>query len=171
LGDVDYFKCLYNRYENGFLIYIRRISLVSAQEAEDILQDSFVKIWRSLHGFDTNLKLSSWMYRIIHNETISYWRKSQSFGKDKLFDVDDSIFELKEQDGEGLDMENQSVDLHISLKNIKVKYREILILKYFEGFSYQEISDILKIPEGTVATRLNRAKLALLTYYNKIHTI
>ena len=82
LGNIDYFACLFEKYEKKLFQYIRQVSFVSSEEAEDILQESFIKIWRNLNEFDDHMKLSSWIYRIVHNETISYWRKSRSFGKE-----------------------------------------------------------------------------------------
>ena len=75
LADIDYFSCLYDRYESRLFRYIKRIALVNDEQAHDILQEAFIKIWRNLNEFDQSLKLSSWIYRIVHNETVSCWRK------------------------------------------------------------------------------------------------
>ena len=74
LLDIDFFSCIFQRFEDKFIRYIQRISFVSDEEAQDILQESFIKIWTNLNGFDTSLSLSTWLYRIVHNQTISYWR-------------------------------------------------------------------------------------------------
>ncbi|MCP3927614.1 MAG: RNA polymerase sigma factor [Bacteroidetes bacterium] len=160
---VDYFSCLYDRYGMRLLRYIKKIAVISEEEAEDILQESFIKVWRNLHSFDQSLKLSSWLYRIVHNETISYWRKQKSFGKDQKVEWDETLYEnipveLEKEDW----IEQKKVSTHRILNHLPLKYKEVLILKYFEGMSYEEISDVLKIPEGTVATRMNRAKKAFI---------
>ena len=161
LEDMDYFSCLYERYEKKLLRYINRISLVSREEAEDILQEAFIKIWRNLNSYDPSLKLSSWIYRIVHNETLSFWRKKKSYCKDErtewtddLLAVSPDIIEME------VDADKKSELTHEILDLLSLKYKSVLVLKFIEGMSYEEISDVLKIPEGTVATRINRAKKA-----------
>ena len=158
LENLDYFSCLYQRYEPELLRYIRRVSGLEDDEAQDILQESFIKIWRNLNEFDTGMKFSSWIYRIVHNETISHLRKKKSYGKDKT--VDAELYRNILADAEGAEMvrEDALATIPVVLAQLPEKYREILVLKFLELKSYEEISDILKIPEGTVAIRISRAK-------------
>lgn len=159
LADIDYFSCLYDRYESRLFRYIKRIALVNDEQAHDILQEAFIKIWRNLNEFDQSLKLSSWIYRIVHNETVSCWRKQKSFGKNREVKLDTGLYENIPKDLETIE-DNEQNDLltHEVLELLPLKYKTILVLKFMEGMSYHEISDILKIPVGTVATRINRAK-------------
>ena len=159
LKDVDYFSCLYQRYEAPLLRYIRRISKVNQAEAEDILQDAFVKIWKHLNGFNTDLKLSSWLYRIVHNEVVSQWRKAKRNREQPLQNIKSEHHQYVTA-GSELQLEEES-EIELAIKHIPSKYREVLVLRYLEEMSYEDISDILKLPEGTVATRLNRAKKML----------
>jgi RNA polymerase sigma-70 factor (ECF subfamily) len=157
--EVDYFSCLYDRYEAKLLRYIKRITRASNEEAEDILQEAFLKIWRNINAYDTDLKFSSWIYRIVHNETVSYWRKKSSFGKQRQVNLDENLPELSDE----TEFDEQHQINHLTqqvLELLPLKYKTILVLKYLEGMDYDEISDILKIPPGTVATRINRAKKA-----------
>lgn len=161
LDDPAVFGVLMERYESRMLLYIKRMSSVTSEEAEDILQDSFLKAYQNLHNFDRKLKFSSWLYRIVHNETISYWRKKKVRPQGNVAQVDDEFFNrimdshdlVKELDGGYLRDALDDV-----LNEMDVRYREILILKYIEEKSYDEISAILKKPPGTVATHINRAK-------------
>lgn len=159
LTDLDYFSCLYDRYGARLLQYIRKISSVNHEEAEDILQESLINVWRNLNEYDSSLKFSSWIYRIVHNETISFYRKKHSYGKENTIELDKSNIDTLHSD---FDICIEHVDTqqltNKILNKIPIKYRECIILKYFEQMSYEEISDILKIPEGTVAVRINRAK-------------
>ncbi len=172
LHDIDYFSCLYEKYEYAFLRYIRRISLVTKDEAEDILQDSFMKIWKNLNDYDPSLRLSSWLYRIVHNETISYWRKKKSYGKDNTISVDEKELQLESPEIDIFEeQEDDKHNLKLALQRIKLDYRDILIIRYYEGLSYAEISDVLRIPEGTVAIRISRAKKALLKQFKESEDI
>ena len=158
---VDYFSCLYDRYEKQLLRYIRRVAFADDDEAADILQDAFIKIWRNLYAYDPNLKLSSWMYRIVHNEAISFVRRKKSFGKDLRIAWDENLLADRQDDSDAADLlEYRDKLTHRTLALLPEPYREVLVLKFLENMGYEEISDILKIPEGTVATRINRAKKA-----------
>jgi RNA polymerase sigma-70 factor (ECF subfamily) len=158
LVEVDYFSCLYERYEEKLLRYIFRLSSISRQEAEDILQDAFIKVWKNLNGLDTSLPISSWLYRLVHNEAISHLRKQNSYGKNRKVDLDLVGNELTEDAAEVEQGDDASIFTREILDTIPLKYREVLILKYLEKMQYNEISDVLKIPEGTVAVRLKRAR-------------
>jgi len=168
LQQIDYFSCLYERYEDRLLRYIKRMAVVNHEEAEDILQDAFIKIWRNLNSFDQHLKLSSWVYRIVHNEVVSFWRKKQSFGKNRKVEPDDDLFRIDPEESAS-DMEELDMLTHEVLEGLPLKYKTVLVLKFLEGMSYAEISDVLKKPEGTVATLINRAKKAFVAAAGEKH--
>ena len=160
---TDFFSCLYERYESQLLRYIKRVAFTTDEEAADILQEAFIKIWRNLHAIDQSLKLSSWLYRIVHNEAVSFLRKKRSFGKDRRVAWDEQRFADIPDDtvpGAAEELENRAQLTYRTLMQLPELYKEVLILKFMENMSYEEISDILKIPEGTVATRISRAKKA-----------
>lgn len=167
LQNLEFFSCLYERYEAQLLRYIQRISALSESEAKDILQDAFIKVWRSLNQFRTDVKFSSWLYRIVHNETISYWRKQKIHPSDSSQSTDYNDF-IDQEDREAFDYENERRIIERVLSQLPLKYREVLNLKFLENMSYEEVSDILKIPEGTVATRINRAKKRFKKIYELI---
>jgi len=161
LEQVAFFSCLYERYEAQLLRYINRMGLV--EEAEDVLQEAFIKIWKNLHAFDQSLKFSSWLYRIVHNQAVSCIRKKKSFGKDQKETFDEQRFAEfpDESSNEEADLlEEKDRYTRDLLDRLPLNYKEVMVLRFLEDMSYEEISDILKIPEGTVATRINRAKKA-----------
>lgn len=160
LSDTDYFACLVLRYENRLLTYILKIAQISQQEAEDILQESFIKIWKNLFSFHSSMKLENWIFRIVHNETISFLRKKTSFGKNRTLEIKEDIMAARDDEKNTSEPEDIPAMIDQILPLLKMDYRNILVLKYLEDKSYEEISDILKIPEGTVAIRLHRAKKA-----------
>lgn len=168
LEDLKYFACLYERFGQKLLRYILKISNADYDEASDILQDAFIKVFINLNEFDHDLKLSSWLYRIIHNETISYCRKKRSFGKNKTVNLNDSqLKDYEYQLDETINEEEKTLLTNVLLDSLPLKYKEVLVLRYFEKLSYEEISDVLKIPEGTVSVRINRAKSQLKKFVGK----
>ena len=165
LKDQDSFYYLIKRYEPKILHYIKRITNISPEESEDLLQEIFIKVYRNLNRFNRKLKFSSWVYRIAHNEIINQYRKKKSYSAtiDSFAENDDTDY-LAGFIGEALDIDNDYISrenaekVRAALAKLPDKYREVLILRYFEDQSYKEISDILRKPAGTVATLINRAK-------------
>ena len=165
LADEDAFYFLMKRYEPKLLRYVHRMTRISREEAEDLLQDIFIKIYRNLNGFDSNLKFSTWAYRIAHNEIISQYRKKK--GKPSLETLDvghEEIEYLADFFSETLNVETQffslekAAQVRKAIGELPPKYRDILVLRYLEEMSYKEIGDILRKPSGSVATLVNRAK-------------
>jgi RNA polymerase sigma-70 factor (ECF subfamily) len=162
LEEVDFFSCLFDRYEGKLMRYIKNLAPVSHDEAEDILQDSFISIWKHLNEFDNRLNLSSWIYRIVHNQTISAIRKRKSFGKDRTVAIEEATEVVADSESDtGINKEELIKKV---LDQLPLMYKEVLVLKFLENMRYEDISDVLKIPEGTVATRINRAKKAFQMY-------
>lgn len=161
LADQSIFLHIMKRYEQKLIRYIMRITNVPIEEAEDILQEVYIKVYRNLNGFDPKLKFSSWIYRITHNEVISHYRKRKARPQNVTWDVNEnflnniaSTFDMKKD----VEMEFLRNNIFKVLDHMDEKYKQILILKFLEEKSYNEISDILKKPMGTVATLINRAK-------------
>ena len=160
LQNQENFLHIMKRYEGRLLNYIRRISGVNLQDAEDILQGVFIKVYINLAGYDRNLKFSSWIYRITRNEVISDFRKRKARPK-IVWDVNSEIlhnimaeFDLERQ----INNEINNELIFQVLDKLDEKYKEVLVLKFFEEKSYEEISDIIKKPMGTVGTLIARAK-------------
>ncbi len=163
IADVDAFYFLIKRYEPKILRYIRRMTGSKPDKAEDILQEIFLKVYRNLNSFDPTLKFSSWVYRIAHNEMINQYRKDkQTSGTVSLDDTDEIDLSAKliyDEDIHKTYVYGETAEaVKKALQSLPVKYRDVLILRYFEDKDYNEISDILRKPPGTIATLLNRAK-------------
>ena len=161
LKSQDFFACLIDRYEPKLMRYIRRISSLTQEDAEDLLQEIFVKVYRNLNDFKTDLKFSSWIYRIAHNQVISHWRKTRVSSQVLKFEGDEDYLKMLASDEDlvqGVERRFTAEEVKKILAQMDEKYREVLVLKFLEGQDYKEISDILKKPLGTVATLINRAK-------------
>lgn len=153
------FGYLVKRYETKLIRYIRRLCNCSEEDIEDLLQEIFIKVYRNLNDFDQGLKFSSWLYRIAHNETINHFWKTKARPKNvelvpEMPLVDSKADNFVNHTNNHLD----NLKIQEVLASLPLKYREVLVLRYFEEKEYEEISDILKKPSGTVATLLNRAK-------------
>ncbi len=152
------------RYERKLERYIRRTILSTQEDVEDILQETFIKAYVNLADFDESLKFSSWIYKIARNECINFYRKNSRQPKTVpgiLENEDGVVYErfVQESTQEAEVQANITAEaVQKALLKINPKYREVIVLRYFEDKDYKEISDILKIPMGTVGTLLTRGK-------------
>ena len=156
-----YFTEIVERYEQPLSRYIKRLGYFDETEVEDVLQNAFLKVYKNLNAYNYQLKFSSWIYRITHNVTMDYLRKKTVRPEGHYARVDEEFIDRIAgdiaTDTAALDLESSSV-ISAGVATLKEKYRDPVILYYFEDKSYEEISDILKIPPNTVATRLRRAR-------------
>jgi RNA polymerase sigma-70 factor (ECF subfamily) len=155
------FSEIIRRYEAKLRRYVARLGVMVYEDQDDLLQDIFIRVYEHIHGFDISLSFSSWIYRIAHNTTMSMYRKRFTAAHGHLSDVTDE--DLREIASElyterGALVREDTEALKRALEALSPEYREVMVLKYFEYKSYDEIADILTIPPGTVATWINRAK-------------
>jgi RNA polymerase sigma-70 factor, ECF subfamily len=161
LEDQNNFLYLVDRYKSKLLNYIRRLTNVNDDDAEDILQDVFIKVYLNLNDFNADLKFSSWIYRITHNQVISSHRKLKARPEGYAVDIEDKAALNLAADIDieaGADLAIMKKSISRVLNGLDQKYRDILVLKFLEERNYQEISDIIRKPAGTVASMINKAK-------------
>ncbi len=167
LAQREFFGSLVVRYEQKLSRYITRLGVQNEEDRLDVLQEIFIKAYKNLHGFDKNLSFSSWIYRIAHNEAVSWYRKHSVRPEGHLVADSEELltFLATTEDGgsaeEQLHQSFRKEALEEALLDIDERYRNIIILRFFEHKEYEEISDILKIPIGTVGTMIHRAKKQL----------
>lgn len=157
----SYIAGIIERYEEKIRRYIRRISSCGEDDVDDMLQDIFIKVYRNSTAFDGRVAFSSWLYRIAHNTVVSSWRKRQARPHVVGGEEAELLWERIASDdnpAERIDNALAAKKIRAILNKLHRRYREVLVLKYLEEKSYEEISDILQIPPGTVATWLNRGK-------------
>lgn len=157
IKDKNAYEEIIDRYEKKIFRYVFYL-IGNKQDAQDVSQEAFIKIYINLLGFNKKLKFSSWIFRIAHNEAINFLKK-----KKINLNFNEEIYQMKDEkeiDDEWFKKELVN-KVKICLQQLPILYREIIDLYYFEEMSYEQIADVLKIPSGTVAIRLSRAKKIL----------
>lgn len=171
LKEPSSFGFIIERYEAKLQRYIARLGVKNPDDAADVLQEIFIKAYVNLNSFDTSLSFSSWMYRIAHNEAITWYRKKNVRPEGHLIIEGDKVLSLLSSKQEGpellFDRQINAVELNKALNTIDPKYNQVLVLRYFEEKEYTEISDILQIPVGSVGTLISRGKKQLQTVLNR----
>ncbi len=158
----DAFAELMQRYQAKIYRYIW-YWLKDQDQAKDLTQDTFLRVYENIQGFDSSLKFSAWLYRIAHNLTINFIKRNK-----KMVNADHSTLEwLESKKGEidnwlvKLEREELQGEIGVLCHLLPLKYREVLCLFYQDERSYEEIADILKIPTSTVGVRLRRGRQLL----------
>lgn len=154
--DQELYVVIVDRYQSKLLRYARSL-IKDENKSLDIVQESFIKAFVNLKSFDTKKKFSSWIYRIVHNEAMNVIKKYHK----EIPILDDIDFPSNENIENDFEQKEITDVVKKCLEEIPLLYSEPLALRYIEDKTYEEISDILRIPMGTVATRMNRAKIIM----------
>ena len=164
-GKVEPFELIVKRYQNKLIRYGRKF-LNKREDIEEIVQEIFIKVYVNIKSFNTSKKFSSWIYRIAHNEFVNNLKKKRPL---YFFDLDVFIPNLISKENLEEDVNKKEICEMINkyLEKLGLKYKEVLILYYFEDLSYKEISDILHVPISTVGVRIKRAKKIIKDLYGK----
>lgn len=139
-------------------------------DAEDLVQETFMKAYRSYGSFEQGTNMRAWLHRILYNSFINIYRKKQRQPyQNSLDEVEDwqmggaeSMTSMSAKSAEAEAIDNlPDTDVKIALQNLPEDYRVAVFLVDVEGFSYQETADIMKTPQGTVMSRLHRGRRML----------
>jgi RNA polymerase sigma-70 factor (ECF subfamily) len=157
-GDVSAFEALYRQYEK--LVFRTAYLITGSKEAaEDALQEVFVSVWKSRHTYDPSKgKLITWLHRITINQcSRGKARKAPVAVSLEGKDIDLPEMKHSHQPEDALINKMEYDRLLRAMDALDTKHRLILVLRYFNDLSYQEISEALEIPLGTVKSRLNQS--------------
>lgn len=169
-GDSEPLAILMERYEPKLLRYGRKF-LSGGEDIEDIVQEVFLSVYQNIQSYDPSRGFSPWIYRIAHNAFVNELRK-RSRQPVRFFGFEfDTFVPHPVQEATQVDEREQKEFKQVlekGLAEISPAYAEILILRYLEELSYQEIADVLRIPLGTVSVRIARGKKALEDAYKKL---
>jgi len=164
-GDLYAFDLIVKRYKDQLLNFVYRF-VGNQEEAEDIVQETFLRVYRKRKAYKRIAKFSTWIYTIAGNLSRTELRRRK---RRKLFSVTDMGFEDRDYEisDEGYNPESQVEGrlqeeiIQKEINNLSPKFREVIVLRDIQELSYEEISKIIKVPIGTVKSRVNRGRLKL----------
>ncbi|WP_425415407.1 RNA polymerase sigma factor SigW [Paenibacillus glacialis] len=163
-GDQQAFGEIVELYKDK-IYHLGYRMLSNRHEAEDVVQETFLRVFKSLDRFDPNQKFSTWIYRIATNLCIDRLRKRKA-----TYSLDADMNDQEGMDGYSLipsDDRTPESELMISetkqliydaIESLPAKYKSVMILRYLQDLSLQEISDVLGMPVTTIKTRVHRGR-------------
>ena len=162
------------RYKDRLVNFLFRFT-GSKEDAEDLAQDTFLKLYRSKHLYKEIAKFSTWLYTIAVNIAKTELRKKSRYNTMSISDFDpenDKDFDIPSGDISPDESANASIENYYIQKAISMledHYREALILRDIQDLDYDEIAKIINVPLGTVKSRINRAREKLKTILEEIY--
>lgn len=164
-GDEYAFDQIVRRYKDPLLNFVYRF-VGDTIEAEDIVQDTFYRVYKNKHYYKEVAKFSTWIYTIAGNLSKTELRRRR---RRKFFSIHsdsktEKEYELPDISKSPETKANSNVTekiIHNAISKLPPKFRQVIVLRDVQEFSYEEIASILKVPLGTVKSRVNRARLRL----------
>ncbi len=160
-GNDNYFTELVNRFSNLVKKVISRF-IRDPEVMEELTQEVFLKIYNSIERFDTDYRFSGWIGIIARNTAIDYLRKYNRYDNVYFEDYPGYDFNISNQRDDNIyqliEKKQLSSFIKARINELPTKYRKVLNLRYYHDKTYEEISDIIEKPMGTVKNRIFRAK-------------
>jgi len=164
-GDLYAFDLIVKNYKDQLLNFVFRF-LGNQEEAEDVVQETFLRVYRNRSAYRRVAKFSTWIYTIAGNLARTELRRrrrrrlfslSDMGVQDKDYEISDNVLNPEAQTDGALKDEI----IQAEIAQLSPKFREVILLRDVQELSYEEISKILRVPIGTVKSRVNRARLRL----------
>lgn len=158
-GDIKSFEQLIAKYEkNAFAMALRYLG--NYDDASDVTQEALIKVYRNISKFRFESSFTTWLYRIVINTSKDFLKKR---AREKNISIEDNQLDFPVESEKGTpeklaESEEVKSEVHKALDNINENYRLAIVLKDIQGFTYDEISNILEIPIGTVRSRISRGR-------------
>jgi RNA polymerase sigma-70 factor (ECF subfamily) len=154
-GDQKAFETLVKKYEKPIYNLALRM-LKDADDAADVAQSAFVKAYQKLDSFDESREFFSWIYRIAINESINFKKRSKRH--DEYESGVTAVLPNQEAARGADDLRDDVID---AIESLTMDYQMVIVLRHFHDFSYEEMAEVLSIPEKTVKSRLFTARQQL----------
>ena len=164
-GDLNAYNELVNRYQNKLLNFIHYY-VGNLELAEDVVQDTMIRLYNKKHYYKEIAKFSTWIYTIAKNIANTELRKKKRKGVVSLSnltknDKDYEIVSTYNSPEHDIEAEFTNLKIRKAINNLSEKYLDVIILRDIESKTYEEISSLINLPIGTVKSRINRGRIKL----------
>lgn len=163
-GDQSAFEQLLDRYQKP--VYHQALRLLNnPEDAADVTQEVFIKVWRSLPNFRGESEFSTWLHKLTDNTAIDLLRREKKRRGDSSLDDEENPLELPADHAQTPHQAAERKELReavaAAMEELSEEHRSVLVLREINGLSYEQIGEILDLSPGTVKSRLARARISL----------
>ncbi len=149
------FTSIIKKYQERLYWHIRRM-VVDHENANDVLQNMFIKVWKSLDNFREDSQLYTWLYRIATNESLTFIQKQKKHTSLSLSD-DESTLSNKIKADEHFDASKLEWKLQLAIQSLPDKQKTVFSLRYYDEMPYEEMSRVLETSEGALKASYHHA--------------
>lgn len=175
-GSIDSFDILVSRYSDRLSTFLFRI-VGDAELSADLLQETYMRVFRNRHSYRNIAKFSTWMYTIARNLAFSEYRKGKSRHVRNLHEIsrdqEEITFDIADDTNSPEDHTEyviQERHLQVALEQLPEQFREVVVLCDIQQLTYDEIAEITALPLGTVKSRIHRGRVALQRMLQDVYT-
>jgi RNA polymerase sigma-70 factor, ECF subfamily len=164
-GDSEAFGVLVERYQRR-VVNVALAVVHNQDDALELAQETFVRAYENLDKFESRSSFSTWLYRIAANLAIDFWRREGRHVVLRGEDAENEMRRMPTERGDSYKAASRSElsgRLSKALEELTPEHRAVILLREVEGLSYDEISEVLQVPRGTVMSRLHYARTHLRT--------
>lgn len=168
-SDVDRdaaFNTLVKEYQERLYWHVRKI-VINHEDSDDVLQNTFLKVWKNLDNFREDSSLFTWMYRIATNEALNYLKKVKRRSLVSINDENENLIELLKGE-EYFSGDDIQMKLQEAILRLPEKQRLVFNMKYYDEMKYQEIAEILDTSVGALKASYHHAVKKIEAYMNKV---
>lgn len=149
------YTAIIRKYQEKLYWHIRRI-VVKHDDADDVLQNVFIRVWKGLENFREDSQLYTWLYRIATNESLTFLEQQKKRASISLSDVDSGLSESIKAD-EHFDANKLEWKLQLAIQKLPEKQRIVFNLRYYDEMPYEEMSRVLETSEGALKASYHHA--------------
>jgi len=159
------FNLIIRKYQQKLYWHIRKM-VIKHDDADDILQNTFIKVWKGLDGFREDSKLYTWLYRIATNESLTFLKQQKTKYLLPIADYENQLKETLESD-ENFNGDDIQIKLQKAILGLPEKQRIVFNMKYFDEIKYEEMSVILNTSVGALKASFHHAVKKIEKYFNE----
>lgn len=159
------FRLLLKKYQQKIYWHVRRM-VIDHDDADDVVQDIFVKVWKNLGNFREDSQLYTWLYRIATNECITFLNKKKQMQNVSLDDDTTAYLAETLADGNYFNGDKAQMKLQQALLTLPEKQKLVFNMKYFEDMKYEEISEVLGTSVGALKASYHLAVKKIEAFFN-----
>ena len=156
------FSAIIKKYQEKLYWHIRRM-VVTHDDANDVLQNMFIKVWNALDNFREDSQLYTWLYRIATNESLTFLQQQKKRASVSLNDVESGLSNKVKAD-EGFDANKLEWKLQVAIQTLPEKQRAVFNLRYYDEMPYEEMSRVLETSEGALKASYHHAAKKISEY-------
>lgn len=149
------FTAIIKKYQEKLYWHIRRI-VITHEDADDVLQNMFIKVWKGLENFREDSQLYTWLYRIATNESLTFLNKEKKRISVSLSDEDNGLSNKLKSDSH-FDANKLEWKLQLAIQSLPEKQRVVFNLRYYDEMPYEEMSHVLETSEGALKASYHHA--------------